>query len=99
MPKLTALPGLPCDAQGNFLPEGAPPWDHPAPDDFSPFQNQAAFKLTDLLFCKEQMSARNINELLEIWASTLPSDQDPLFINKQDLYNTTDSIKVGDVPW
>jgi hypothetical protein len=45
------------------------------------------------------MSAGNINELLEIWASTLPSDQDPPFINKQDLYSTIDGIKVGNVPW
>ena len=99
--KLTSIVGLPCDAQGNFLPEGAPPppWDHPAPDDFSPFQDQAAFELANLLFWKEQMSAGNINELLEIWASTLPCDQDPPFINKQHLYNTIDTIEVGNVPW
>ncbi|KAF8970181.1 hypothetical protein BDZ97DRAFT_1754180 [Flammula alnicola] len=93
--------GLPCDAQGNFLPEGAPPppWDHPAADDFSPFANRAEFELADLLFRKDQMSASNINELLQIWAATLPEDQDPPFINKQDLYDTIDVIEVGDAPW
>ncbi|KAF8801177.1 hypothetical protein BYT27DRAFT_7226944 [Phlegmacium glaucopus] len=93
--------GLPCDAGGNFLPPGAPPppWDHPPPNDYSPFKNRAAFELADLLFRKEQMSASNINELLQIWAATLPEDEDPPFINKQDVYDTIDSIELGDAPW
>ena len=43
--------GLPCDAQGNFLPEGAPPppWDKQEDDDYATFKDSAAFKLTDLL--------------------------------------------------
>jgi hypothetical protein len=93
--------GLPCDSQGNFLPEGAlpPPWDRPPTDDFSPFKNRAEFELADLLFRKDQMSASSINELLQIWAATLPEDQDPPFVNQKHLYDTIDAIDVGDTPW
>lgn len=96
---LTVFAGLPCDSEGNFLPNGAlpPPWDCPPADDFSPFANHAEFELADLLFRKNQMS--NINELLQIWAATLPDDQDPPFVNKQQLYDTIDAIEVGDAPW
>lgn len=45
------------------------------------------------------MSAGNINQLLQIWAATLPVDQDPPFINKRDLLQTIDSIELGDAPW
>ena len=45
------------------------------------------------------MSASNIDDLLQIWASTLPSDRDPPFNNKQDMYNTLDAINEGDAPW
>ena len=87
-------------AEGNFLPEGAPqPWDHPLPNDFSSFESRAAFKLAELIFHKDKMSAGNINELMRIWADTLPKDQDPPFNNKQVLYDTIDAIEVGDAPW
>ena len=91
---------MPCDVNGEFLPEGAPPppWDHLLPADFSPFENRTAFELADLLFRREQMSAGNINDLLQIWASTLP-DQDPPFNGKQDMYDTIDRITEGDAPW
>lgn len=45
------------------------------------------------------MSAGNINELLQIWAATLPPDEDPPFINKRDLHQSIDSIELGDAPW
>ncbi|KIM34845.1 hypothetical protein M413DRAFT_79988, partial [Hebeloma cylindrosporum] len=69
------------------------------PDDYSPFKNRAAFELADLLFRKDQMSGTNINELLQIWAATLPTDEDPPFINKRDLHQTIDAIELGDAPW
>lgn len=95
------LLGLPCDAEGKFLPLGAPPppWDYPPANDYSPFTNRGAFELADLIFRKDQMSGGNINELLQIWASTLPADEDPPFINKQHLYDTIDEIELGDAPW
>ena len=92
---------MPCDINGEFLPEGScpPPWDHPPPTDFSPFENRTSFELADLLFRREQMSGSNIDDLLQIWASTLPCDQDPPFNGKQDLYDTLDAITEGDAPW
>ena len=44
--------GLPCDKDGNYLPEGTPPppWDYPASDDFFPYDDQASFELADLLY-------------------------------------------------
>ena len=99
--RFLSLSGLPCDAEGIFLPLGTPPppWDYPPPNDYSPFADRGAFELADLIFRKEQMSGANINELLQIWASTLPPDKDPPFINKQHLYNTIDEIELGDAPW
>jgi hypothetical protein len=93
--------GLPCDSKGNFVPEASPPesWEHRAPDDFSPFQEQVSFELADLLYRRIQMSASNINDLLELWAATLPSGADPPFGNKQELYDTIDTIEAGDVAW
>ncbi|KAF9546120.1 hypothetical protein CPC08DRAFT_769725 [Agrocybe pediades] len=75
---------LPCNAK--FLPPGAPPppWDQPSATDFSPFRDRASFELADLLFRRAQVAADTINELLNIWAATLPDDQDPPFKNKDD---------------
>ena len=60
--------GLPCDADGNFLPEHAPPppWEARPPNDFATFNDSAAFELADLLFRRDQMSGTLINELLQI---------------------------------
>ena len=97
--------GLPCDAQGNFLPEGAPPpsWEERAVDDFDTFNDAAAFELADLLFRRDQMSGTNINDLLQIWARTLPQDQDPPFVSKNvsknEMYNTIDNLGHGGATW
>lgn len=46
------------------------------------------------------MSAPNIDKLLDLWASTLlKHNESPPFANHADLYNTIDSIPLGDVPW
>ena len=45
------------------------------------------------------MSAGNINDSLQIWASTLPCDQDTPSDRKQDMYDTIDRINKGDTPW
>jgi hypothetical protein len=95
------LLGLPCDMDGHFLPENSPsaPWEDQSPDDFSPFQDHVSFELADLLYRRNQMSASHINDLLELWTATLPSDQDPPFTDKQGLYDTIDDIELGDAPW
>ncbi|KAF9038038.1 hypothetical protein BJ165DRAFT_1416799 [Panaeolus papilionaceus] len=76
----------------------------------SPNINQAPEKLAkeniyyhpsinDMLFHETQMSASQINKLLEIWAATLPDDEDPPFLSKDNMYRTIDDIQLGDVPW
>uniref|UniRef100_D8QGA0 C2H2-type domain-containing protein n=1 Tax=Schizophyllum commune (strain H4-8 / FGSC 9210) TaxID=578458 RepID=D8QGA0_SCHCM len=97
--------GRPCDKDGNFLPPNAPPPEddapQPADNDWSPFDSRESFQLADLLYRKGQVSAPFINELLDIWASTL-SDTDymePPFANAKDVYETIDAIPHGSVPW
>ncbi|KAG6823690.1 hypothetical protein H0H92_009346, partial [Tricholoma furcatifolium] len=94
------LNGLPCDVEGHFLPPGSPPppWDHPAPDDFTPFANRGAFELADLLYRREQMPRSNIDALLQIWAAQHP-DNGPPFQNSDDLYSQIDATPIGGVPW
>lgn len=36
---------------------------------------------------------------MQIWACTLPRDQDPPFTKARDLYDTIDSTEHGDIPW
>ena len=45
------------------------------------------------------MSGTNINDLLQIWATTLSEDQDPPFASKNEMYNTIDSLDLGGAPW
>ncbi|KAH9855914.1 hypothetical protein C2E23DRAFT_720427, partial [Lenzites betulinus] len=93
--------GRPCDANGDPVPPDAPP-PPPQPrqaNDYSPYHSRAQFELADFLFKKEQMSAGNINELMQLWAATLPPGQDPPFANAKDMYESIDSIPLGDIPW
>jgi len=70
------------------------------PHDWTPYNGCVEFELTDFLFCRNQMSASNINLLLNIWAATLTlHNNDPPFHNHTDLYNIIDSTPIGDVPW
>ncbi|KAH9848231.1 hypothetical protein C2E23DRAFT_740030, partial [Lenzites betulinus] len=93
--------GRPCNAQGVSLSpdDPAPPPEPRAPNDYTPYTLHAHFELADFLFRKEQMSAANINDLMQIWAATLPPDHDPPFTNSRDLYESIDTIPLGDIPW
>jgi hypothetical protein len=47
-----------------------------------------------------QISESKINELLDIWAADVFHHKDsPPFADCKDVYNTIDSIPLGDVPW
>ena len=99
---LTHFPGQPCDEEGNFLPPDTPPPPRNTsdPDDWTPYQNWVEFETAEFLYCRTQMSASNINTLLDLWATTLlEHDAVPPFANHSDLYNTIDSMPLGDVPW
>ncbi|KAL7278117.1 hypothetical protein ACG7TL_008088 [Trametes sanguinea] len=94
--------GSPCNAEGITLPPNSPPPPTPAAraDDWSPYADRAAFELADLLYRKEQMSAGNIDALLQIWAATLvPHGAPPPFASQADMYNTIDRTALGDVQW
>ncbi|KAK2461360.1 hypothetical protein APHAL10511_006622 [Amanita phalloides] len=45
------------------------------------------------------MSSGNIDDLMQYWAHSLSSDQDPPFINTSDIYNTIDSADLGHIAW
>src|SRR5271156_4579388 len=97
------VPGQPCDEQGNYLLPNAPPplpQHGPAPDDWTPYRNRVEFETAEFLYCRTQMSASNIDTLLDLWASSLLNHNDtPPFANHSDLYNTIDSTPIGDIPW
>ncbi|KAG6825100.1 hypothetical protein H0H92_004703 [Tricholoma furcatifolium] len=92
--------GLPCDAQGNFLPEGSPPppWNDPLPTDWTPYEDRSQFELADLLFRRTEMAAIPLNDLLQIWAARDP-DNEPPFTSKHHLHDVIDSTEIGGVPW
>ncbi|KAF8552429.1 hypothetical protein OG21DRAFT_1477771 [Imleria badia] len=98
----TKMTGLPCDANGEFLPPGSPPPPRPErpSDDWRPFNDCAEFELADLLYTRIQMSAGNINQLLDIFAACLHKHggQSP-FSGCAELYNAIDSLQVGDIGW
>ena len=101
--------GKPCNAEGtaSLAPHSdpPPPYSRP-PDDYTPFENAAHFKIADFLFTKEQMSGGKTNELMDLWYEwnalgnpTSDSHPDVPFVNKDDLYATIDAIEQGDVLW
>ncbi|KAF8992148.1 hypothetical protein BDQ17DRAFT_1392882 [Cyathus striatus] len=104
--------GTPCDEDGYDLPEGAPP-PPPPPHSVniempaSPFRSAEEFELADLIFNKIHMSATEINSLMDIWTRLNEQDgavengasSDAPFSSTNDLYDTIDSITLGDIPW
>ncbi|KAF9007427.1 hypothetical protein BDQ17DRAFT_1388955 [Cyathus striatus] len=92
------LDGQHCDKEGHDLPDGSPPLPIPADPEIGestpayPFGSAEEFELADLLFKKIQMSASDINSLMDIWARF--NDQ-----NTPKLYDTIDSIPLGNILW
>ena len=92
--------GLPCDADGNLLPPGTPPPPRPLPDTpWEPYANGVQFKTADFLYRRAEMSAGNIDELLDIWAELMENGEEPPFTSHEDLYETIDATRHGDAPW
>ena len=65
------IKGRPCDKDGVFLPPGSPPLPHsdPSPDVWDPFEDKTQFRK----FCIKR-SAGDIDELMDIWASSKAVD-------------------------
>jgi Plavaka transposase len=96
------LAAVPCDQYGNDLPPNAPPPPLPerSPDDWTPYGNRADFEFADFIYRRNQMSATDIDVLLDLWASKVFQHGDsPPFATHNDLYDTIDASPLGDVPW
>jgi len=94
----------PCDEYGDFLPPGAPPspQETPLQGDWTPFGSEVEFKLAELLYRCAELSASNIDALLDLWAQSLEgfdATQGTPFDNHEDLYGTIDSSTLGDILW
>ncbi|KAG2365854.1 hypothetical protein BDR07DRAFT_1449623 [Suillus spraguei] len=94
--------GLKCDANGAFIDQDAPPPPHTdaPPTNWTPYDNRVEFETAEFLFTRNQMSARQIDTLLDLWAATLIKHNDtPPFANHRDMYATIDATPLGDTPW
>ncbi|EDR00932.1 uncharacterized protein LACBIDRAFT_333636 [Laccaria bicolor S238N-H82] len=70
------------------------------PTDWSPFESEIQFRTADFLYCRVEMSAGNIDELLELWAlDKMKSDQLGPFTSYEHMYSSIDAIQLGDAPW
>ncbi|KAG1810404.1 uncharacterized protein HD556DRAFT_1428451 [Suillus plorans] len=94
--------GLKCDANGAFINQDAPlpPHTDALPTDWMPYDNRAEFEMAEFLFTRNQMSAKQIDTLLDLWAATLIKHNDaPPFANHRDMYATIDATPLSDTPW
>ncbi len=68
--------------------------------DWAPFENEVQFQLADLLYHHAELSAPNIDILLQLWAQSMSSFDSPApFKSHKDMYAVIDSSVHGDVPW
>ncbi|KAG1895104.1 uncharacterized protein F5891DRAFT_984552 [Suillus fuscotomentosus] len=96
------LTGLKCDANGSFIDQDAHPLPHmdAPPTDWTPYNDQAEFETAEFLFMRNQMSAKQIDTLLDLWATILIKHNDtPPFANHRDMYATIDATPLSDTPW
>ena len=93
------LLGQICDEHGTPLPHGTPPTPCELDrenNDWTPYKDQVQFKVTDFLYCCNQMSAGDIG----LWVASLAAhNNSPPFRNAKDMYNTIDTTALGYVPW
>ncbi|KAF5371013.1 hypothetical protein D9615_010013 [Tricholomella constricta] len=91
-----------CNEFGNPLdPDSqAPPRTAPANTDWAPFTDEVQFKTADFLYRRVEMSASNIDYLLELWALSMAkcNDLGP-FSSYQHMYSTIDNVQYGDAIW
>lgn len=94
--------GIPCDEHGRPLPPNMPPLPRTTAqdDDWSPYANKTQFLLADFLYRKAQMSAGNVDELMEIWDGYMaPFESFSPYASAADLLGKVDATTVGDAPW
>ncbi|KAI6006222.1 hypothetical protein F5J12DRAFT_721156 [Pisolithus orientalis] len=95
--------GQPCDSSGNPYPVGQPSPETPSekqPNDWSPYSSCLEFKLADFLFTCSQMSAANINKLLDLWNVMLLSAGSWLiFKDSTEMYKMINHTILSDEQW
>ncbi|KAF9233282.1 hypothetical protein BU15DRAFT_80258 [Melanogaster broomeanus] len=98
-PHLTAHP---CSALGVPLPpESEPPArEVPPDDDWMPFESQSTFLLADFLYRCVEMSASNIDFLMEVWAfEGMKHGLSSPFTSHEHVYKTIDEIHESSPSW
>ena len=83
------------------LPDDAPP-PPPLPpheEGYAPFESRAQFEVADFLFREVQMSAGQMDKLMQLWGAYNGAARDPPFANHDDLYSSIDNIKLADIRW
>jgi hypothetical protein len=92
-----------CDESGNGLPPDVPPVPRDSdkgPNDWTPYDNRLQFEVADFIFRRNQMSAGDVNFLLNLWAASLAiHSSEPPFSKATHLYDTIDSTPLGDAAW
>ncbi|KIK14425.1 hypothetical protein PISMIDRAFT_117057, partial [Pisolithus microcarpus 441] len=96
--KLTGM--LKCDSNGQPIQPNSPPppVSEKDPDDWGPYGNQLCFETAEFSFQEAEMSASKIDKLLYLWGGSSNGGQ-PLFSDHNELYETIDATKLGDVWW
>ncbi|KAI9453314.1 hypothetical protein BJY52DRAFT_1205512 [Lactarius psammicola] len=92
------LDGAPCDVDGYHLPDGSDPPLVNEPTNFHPFKNRAEFEFSEFMYSEAQLSAGNVDKLLELIAALYP-ERPPGISDHKELYSLIDSIKQGDIAW
>jgi hypothetical protein len=68
---------VPCDVDGNFLPEGSlPPVRENNKGDWSPYEDSIQFQVANFLYWKVEMSGPDINFLMDLWALSKTLDNE-----------------------
>ncbi|KAH9946456.1 hypothetical protein B0H21DRAFT_693696 [Amylocystis lapponica] len=100
--KTSDVAARPCTQDGQYLPTDTPPPPRTAAlsSDWTSFKNCVEFETSKFLYKREQMSKAHVNELMDLWAtSMLPFGGQPPFANSTDMYTVIDTIQHGDAPW
>ena len=95
--------GQKCDQNGVNIAADSPPPSRESdcePNDWMPYAGQVEFGLADFFYSRNQMSASDIDTVLNIWsASATAYDESAPFQNHKHVYDTIDATPLGDIPW
>ncbi|KAI6032342.1 hypothetical protein BKA83DRAFT_4046649 [Pisolithus microcarpus] len=97
---LDCCTGQKCDSNGQPIQPNSPPppVSEKDPDDWGPYGNQLRFETAEFIFQEAEMSASKIDKLLYLWGGSSNGGRPP-FSDHNELYETIDATKLGDVRW